>query len=455
MSQTNKQNVLWRPHPGQQTEALKFRVFELFYGGARGGGKTSVGLAWLLIDVANPKYRALVIRKNADDLNDWMDRARSLYIPLGAEIVGKPAEIRWPNGAVIRSGHLKDENAYEKYQGHEYHRMLIEELTQIPDEESYLKLISSCRSTVQGIKPRIFLTANPGGKGHSWVKKRFVDVGAPMEIYKDPVTHRGRVFVPATVDDNPTLMQNDPAYVQFLEGLPEDLKKMWRYGRWDVHAGSYFTEWDPLHHVVEPYEVPSTWRRIRAIDHGRTAPTACLWGAIDYDGRIHWYREYYQAGRDADLNAQEIARLSQGEKYAFTVIDSACFSKTGTGETIAEIYERNGVMCDPAPKQRLAGWNLFHEYLRVDKDIKPKMIFFKTCYNSIATIPTLVHDDKHPEDLDSDGDDHAADAISYGLQQLHESRSPEPKDPLEIKLAQFKKQYAVSPHNLNRYYGRR
>lgn len=449
--------VLWRPNSGRQTEALSYRVFELLYGGARGGGKTSAGIAWLTIDIENPKYRALVIRKNADDLADWTDRARAIFIPMGAEIVGKPAEIRFPHGALIRTGHLKDDNAYEKYQGHEYHRMLIEELTQIPEEASYLKLISSCRSTVPNLRPRVFTTTNPGGKGHGWVKARFVDPAPPMTVFKDPITGRGRVYVPATVDDNPILMHSDPSYIQFLEGLPESLKKAWRYGDWNIFNGQYFSEWTPFKHVVRPYTIPDTWKKIRCIDHGRTAPTACMWGAIDYDGAIHWYREYYQAGVDADINAQKIAKLSEGERYQFTVLDSACFSKTGHGVTIAEIYAKNGVYAEPAPKERLAGWNLFHEYLRINPDNElPRMFFFDTCYNAIRTIPMLTHDERKPEDLDSSDEDHCADAISYGLQYLHESKSPLPKDPLNVKLEMWRKKNSIIGFsNLKNFYDRR
>ena len=132
------------------------------YGGARGGGKTDCGMAWLLRATEHPDARMLVVRRNADDLADWIDRAHKMY-PY-AKIVGKPATIKFPSGAIIRTGHLKDDQAYTKYQGHEYQRVLIEELTQIPSEESYLKLISSCRSTIQGLEPRIFCTATQVAK---------------------------------------------------------------------------------------------------------------------------------------------------------------------------------------------------------------------------------------------------------------------------------------------------
>lgn len=230
----------WRPHPKQE-QALLSTAFETLYGGARGGGKTDAGVVFLLYDHDSPDYRALVIRKNHEDLKDWIDRARNLYAATGAKFVGNPVEIHFPNGGKIFTGHFKDDNSYTKYQGQEYCRMLIEELTQIPSEELYMKLVSSCRST-KGLRPMIFATANPGGAGHAWVKKRFIDPSVPGKVFIDPISGRTRVFIPATVEDNPTIMAKDPDYVKFLDSLPEDLREQWRKGNWNMNVikGAYF-----------------------------------------------------------------------------------------------------------------------------------------------------------------------------------------------------------------------
>jgi len=238
-----KDLIYWKPHAGVQTFALSQVVFELLYGGARGGGKTDAGIAWMMRPIANPLYRGLVIRKNAEDLKDWVDRAERTFATAGAVKTGNPAEFTFPSGAKIRTGHLKDEQAYNKYQGHEYQRMLIEELTLIPNYESYEKLRASCRSTVVGLDARMFATTNPGEVGHVWVKKYFIDVAPPMTAYRDPVTGRLRMFVPATIEDNPTLMTRDPDYVKSLDGIKdESLRKAWRYGSWDVFEtkGAYY-----------------------------------------------------------------------------------------------------------------------------------------------------------------------------------------------------------------------
>lgn len=242
----------WKPFPKQE-KALQYAYFtdELLYGGARGPGKTDCGMVWLVepIYIKNPEYRALVIRRNADDLRDWIDRAERMFARCGAKRVGKPAEFRFPSGAIIRTGHLKDSGAYTKYQGHEYQKILIEELTQIPTEDNYEKLIASNRSTIEGLRASVFATTNPDGPGHCWVKKRFHCMDESMKIYEynDKKTGLVRkiVFIPGKVDDNPHLIKNDPKYIAFLNSIKDDvLREQWRHGSWEEFdvEGAYYTE---------------------------------------------------------------------------------------------------------------------------------------------------------------------------------------------------------------------
>lgn len=241
------QAVLWELNAGPQTLALQASpddYFEVGFGGRRGGGKTAGGIGWLLYDKDHPLLCVLIIRKLSEDLKDWVDRAKRIYEPLGAKIIGQPPEVHWPSGAVFRTGHLKDASAYSKYVGHEYQRMLIEELNLIPTEENYLKLISSYRSTVPELRPQVFSNFNPSDVGFYWIRKRFGLHGIPRApvITTDQRTGLKRIFVPAGIKDNPYL-DADPQYNAFLNSLPDGLREASRDGSWDdpLIKGAYYT----------------------------------------------------------------------------------------------------------------------------------------------------------------------------------------------------------------------
>ena len=283
--------MIWKPNPGPQEELLTRSEYELLYGGARGGGKTDAGIIWLTDLIDHPRYRALVIRKNAEDLADWLDRAERVFVGLGGKGAGKPREFTFPSGAKIRTGHLKDDNAYTKYQGHEYHRMLIEELTQIAEERRYLMLIGSCRTSVPELKPQVLSTTNPGGVGHLWVKERFIDPSPWGKPFQDPASDRWRIFIPAKVEDNPKLMEADPEYVRGLDALretDEELWKAWRLGDWDVFAGQFFKAFRRDKHVIPARRPSPEWIQVGGMDWGSTAPFVFLGLAIEsvtYQGR--------------------------------------------------------------------------------------------------------------------------------------------------------------------------
>lgn len=243
---TVEENVIWKPLPKQE-KALLRQENEILFGGSRGGGKTDTGMAWPLFWIHEPRFRCLVIRRNADDLRDWVDRARTMYAGTGAQFVGNPIEIKFPSGAVIRTGHLKDENAYSKYQGHEYQKIVIEELTHIPRESDYESLLGSNRSTIPEITPQIFATTNPDGPGHDWVKRRWNIPDNPEKgiFVQDEVTKLSRVFIPSRLTDNPKLSEIDKTYELRLKSIQdEDLRNAWLNGSWaDFNLkGTYYSD---------------------------------------------------------------------------------------------------------------------------------------------------------------------------------------------------------------------
>lgn len=435
-------------------------MYETLFGGSRGGGKTDTGLAWLLIDSNNPLYRGLVIRRNATDLEDWIDRARRMYPH--AKVVGKPTIIKFPSGAMIRTGHLNDKDAYTHYQGWEASRILIEELTQIPDENSYLKLISSCRSTVEGLEARVFATANPGGRGHAWVKKRFIDGHKPNKPFKDSISGRLRMFIPATVDDNPTLVERDPDYVAYLESLPEPLRSAWRYGDWESFAeGQFFTEFSPQIHVLRNdqakalgYGRPEN-RKYIGLDWGYANPFACVWVEVTPDNTVFCYRELYGTEKHPQEWGAEIARLSMHENIDTTLGDPSCWIRNPmswrdnsvsmySDKSIAHALQGAGVPnLVPANNARVNGWSNMQQLMSytgdkvdesgmtIERGTIPRFyILEKSCPNLVRTIPLMLRDEKNPEDLDTTLEDHIVDATRYALSHVIAPDKPKKRVPV-------------------------
>ena len=348
----------WKPQPKQEI-ALGIDFDELLYGGARGGGKTEAGQAWLCYDTEYPFYRALVIRKNADDLKDWIDRARIFYKRLGAEIIGWPAEVRFPRGGKIITGHLKDENAYTKYQGQQFPKMLIEELSQIAREKLYLQLIGSCRSPHPEIKPQIFSTTNPDEPGYEWIKNRWGIPDMPDfdKIY-EKITPEGKrlVFIPAKLEDNPILMAADPNYLKYLDELKitdYELYDAWRNGNWKGFGieGSYYRHqlerMEKENRITDiPYNESMdvhTWCDLGIGDSfciGYFQVSGMQWRLIDYD-------EFEGEGLGQVVERMRAKKYRYGEHYAPHDIDVRDLS---TGKSRYEIAKENGVIYRIVPK---------------------------------------------------------------------------------------------------------
>ena len=441
---------IWKPHPVQE-EALLRDEFEVLFGGARGPGKTDAGQVWLLGDelpesteddpqlyIHHPRYRALVLRKNSTDLSDWIDRAQYMYSSYGARVVGNPPRIEWPSGAIFRTGHLKDRSSYEKYLGHEYQRILVEELNQIPSELYYLQILGSCRSTITGLKPQIFCTTNPGGIGHTWVKDRFVSV-APWGVpyyYKmkvgDGEMELSRIFIHATLDDNPTLKEKDPHYIAYLESLKDkdpDLYRAWRFGDWDVFAGQFFKEFRHATHVIPQLNIKSGIDKYGSLDWGYSAPH-CFLGSVvkreQIDGnefnRLITYKEIWGTELTPPQLAKKINESVNLDEYKFVMCDPAMFHRSPDGsysiiDQMKEVLGRNFSKFRPANNDRIGGWAMMHKWLSLATDGLPYWLITDNCIHLIETIPAQIHDENNVEDIESDGVDHAVDSARY--QQVH------------------------------------
>jgi len=225
--------------------------------------------------------------------------------------------------------------------------------------------------------------------------------------------------------DNPYL---DESYIKSLSSLPEKKRNALLYGDWDSMEGQFFEEWTTRKHVVFPFEIPNSWRKFRSIDvSGKNGWTACGWYALDYDGNIWKYREYYATNLESDIHAQNIAELTGNEKIHYTVIDNSAFSRIGLPETIAEIYIKNGIQnLVPSSKNRIAGWDFVHQYLRWNEKDGPRLKVFSSCKNTIRTIPACIYDKNNSGDLDTDCEDHIADEMRYFIQTIRDGKSQRP-----------------------------
>lgn len=428
----------WKPFPKQE-QALLSTAFETLFGGSRGPGKTDAGLVWLTYDIEHPRYRALVIRKNADDLSDWIDRARRFYGPFGAKIAYRPAVITLPWGGVIKTGHLKDDQAYTKYQGHEYPRMLIEELTQIATEKRYLQLIASCRSTIPELKPMIFNTTNPGGVGHTWVKNRFVDPAPPNTYFKDKTSGRTRIFIPATLDDNPILKKVDPGYIKQMDALKDvdvELWKAWRLGDWDTFAGQYFRAFRRDLHVISSHFHNNQGYLIAGLDWGRADNFSFHLNhvfPVKFEGvtfyRVITFMEVYGNGKDPKYWAKKIVDRLDGRGISLQQVprimsDNQIFQATATddGITIADqFYKANNLFegrLEAASKNRVGGWESMQNWLSMAPDGLPYWLITEDCNELIKEIPSAIHDENKVEDIDDSGVDDALDESRYMFSAL-------------------------------------
>jgi len=467
--ETKTENVVWTPWP-KQAFALSIKpeqVYEILYGGSRGPGKTDCGIVWVAEPTDHPSFQALVIRRNVNDLYDWVNRAESMYGPRVKLVRSSPIHFTFPAGARIYVGHLKDEDAYTKYQGHEYARCLIEEAELIPSELLYEQLISSCRSTVPGLKPQVFLTANPLGPGHSWLKARF-RIGKDYPTYKeyegfiDEASGRGRIYISGTIDDNPTLMENDPEYVKSIEAMPEPWRSAWRYGDWDIFVGQYFKEWNPQVHIVSEFVARHRGygqginNRFGAIDWGYANPFAWLSYEVTPDKTIFFDHEYYGIERHPAQWGEDIRAHCESHKWQIwaTFGDPSMWARNPmswtkpetvsyTDQSIADALMSSGVPnLVPANNDRILGWRNVAQFMHyVAKESQPSVYIIEgTCPNLVRTIPLMLRDEKNPEDIaKKDQEDHACDAMRYGMMHLRAPVAPKKVRPADIAEARFQK----------------
>ena len=425
-----ERDVAFRPNPGPQTDFLAANEREVFYGGARGGGKTYSLLIAPLRFVDKPTSRALLIRRSMPELRDVIFQTQQLYpkaVP-GAKFKTQENTWHFPSGARIEFGYCENLTDVLRYQGQSYSWIGVDELPQYESPDVWHFLRSSLRSADPSIPLHFRATGNPGNRGSRWVKELFIDPAEPNTRFTQKVeyeldgrtlsTEITRKFIPASVWDNPYLTQ-DSSYIAMLASLPEVKRKQFLYGDWDVVEDGAFSEFNRSTHVVEPFEVPNGWTRIRAADFGFSSPSAILWGAVDYDDNLWIYRELYVSKVTADQLGRMIREVESGDgKIYDAVLDSSCWARRGDrGPSIAEMLNAEGCRFRPSdrsPGSRISGKIEVHKRLMVDEDTEePRLRIFENCPNLIRQLSSLPLDKNNPEDVDTKAEDHAYDALRY------------------------------------------
>ncbi len=364
-------------------------------------------------------------------LRDMIGKSYELFLPLGATYHKQESQWTFPSGAIVEFGFLDADGDQYRYMGRAFSFIGFDELTSWPSDgidangqpvsSAYVYLLSRLRAVEQsGLRLEIRATCTAGGIGSTWVQARWniPNDGSASEGV-DPQTDYRRVFIPARISDNPYL--HNTAYERSLAALPEATRKALLLGRWDVFEGAVFSEWDATIHTCTPFPVPNEWPMWRGADDGYAAPACVLWFAHDeIHDRLYVVQELYRSGMTPEVMAAAVLAIDGhvGRRGSMKgVIDSASFADVGTGGRGAMMNAR-GCRWEPSekgPGSRIAGKSAIHARLALRSDGKPGLVVFKTCTNLLRTLPALPYSRTNPEDVASEAESHAYDALRYGL----------------------------------------
>jgi hypothetical protein len=445
-----------RAQEGPQKMLLQCPFEEVFYGGARGGGKSYGGLLdfnqHALMGGAHAK--GILFRQTYPELEDLMAKADEIYPLVGAKWLASRRTWRFPDGAWLKMRHLERERDALRYQGHEYTWVGIDEVGNYATPAAIDTLRATLRSP-HGLKKRMYLSGNPGGVGHNWLKQRYVSPAPAYHAIRDVSKLTGavwrRCFIPAKVQDNQLLMQNDPGYIDQIVaacvGKPW-LLKAWLEGSWDIVAGGIVDDlWQADTHIIRPFSVPRTWRLDRSFDYGSSAPFSVGWWAESdgttltmTDGRqrtfargtlfriAEWYGWNGKANEGCRMLAKDIARGIKHREKAMGLTGRVRPGPADTGiwdvingTCIADDMATVGVgftRADKGPGSRRAGWEALRQRLSDSLNApidQPGLYIFETCRHFIRTVPVLPRDKKDPDDVDTDAEDHIGDETRYRL----------------------------------------
>ena len=406
----NVELVLGKCQPKQKEFMLAHTKYVAF-GGARGGGKS-----WAVREKAKRLalkwggIKMLILRRT------YLDLRENHIIPLQQEIPKEIATYKeleksfvFVNGSRIVCSYFDNDNDALKYQGQEYDIIFLEEATQFT--EFAFNILKACLRGANNFPKRMYLTCNPDGIGFLWVKRLFV-----TRDYREGEDGAEYTFIQSLVDDNFALCSKNPDYVKQLDSLPEDLRRRWREGSWDVAAGQYFEEFDRRYHVCEPFPIPKEWRRYISIDYGLDM-LACYWIAVDSNRNAYVYREYCKSDLPISAAAKAINEMTpEDESIYLRLAPPDLWNRSQeTGKSKAFLFLESGLDLTKSNNDREAGWLAIKDLLQRDAEGNSRLHIFSTCPKLIQHLPELMRDPKKPTDTMNEPHDitHSPDALRY------------------------------------------
>ena len=423
-----------------QKKFLLARKKNVAFGGARGGGKSwAVRTKAKLAALKYPGIKILIVRKTYPELiANHIDTMRAECFKI-AKYNSTNRKFTFFNSSTIKFDYCQNDGDLSHFQGTEYDLIFIDEATNLTEHQ--IKVIKATLRSVNRFPKRLYLTCNPGGPGHAYIKRVFID-----KKFKSGENPDEYEFIQSLVTDNKVLMEVQPDYIEQLEELPEKLKQGWLYGRWDIFEGQVFEEFtdDPEHyidrqwtHVVEPFEIPSWWPIYRGFDWGYAKPFSVGWYAFDDEGVCYRIKEFYGCSKEENTGLKwDIATVARKiheietndrmlkDRQIIGIADPAIFAENG-GAAISDTMAEHQVYFNKADNERLAGKMQCHYRLAFDENGHSMFYVFNTCKEFIRTIPALIYSETKVEDVNTDMEDHIYDEWRYVMmQQKIQGREP-------------------------------